>query len=189
MYNQFIQHANATSNIYYVVGSGPLSIAYPPETFSNTWYSGCGNITAYLVEYDKALAKLKTDEIVIDTSDQEQIGKITELVFDCWLVWDEIQFVPDPFIMTIQFFGSLDEIDALLSSQAGEGTNLEDSSHLDSILVDFEQASFEIAGTSPIITFNIREAVDLEFELGVLVYVSPSEDFEYQVKIQQDESS
>ena len=91
--------------------------------------------------------------------------------------------------MTIQFFGSLDEIDALLSSQAGEGTNLEDSSHLDSILVDFEQASFEIAGTSPIITFNIREAVDLEFELGVLVYVSPSEDFEYQVKIQQDESS
>ena len=112
-------------------------------------------------------------------------------MFDCWLVWDNIQIVPDPFIMTIQFVGSLDEIDAL-SSQAG-GTSLEDISHLDTILKSFEYASFEIAGAAPSITLNIEEAqtaqADLEYELGVLVYASPSEDYVYQVRIQQDESS
>ena len=91
--------------------------------------------------------------------------------------------------MTIQFFGSLDEIDAL--SQAG-GTSLEDLSHLDSILESFENASFEIVGASPSITLDIEEArtsqKNWEYELGVLVYASPSED-EYQVRIQQDVSS
>ena len=110
-------------------------------------------------------------------------------MFDCWLVWDDIQIVPDPFIMTIYFFGSLDEIDAL--SQAG-GTSLEDLSHLDSILGSFENAFFDIAGASPSLTLAIEETQtsqnNWEYELGVLVYASPSED-EYQVRIQQDESS
>ena len=73
-----------------MVGSGPLSIPYPPETFSNSWDYGCGNITAVLVEYDRYVAKLKSDEIVISTDDEKYAGKTSELVFDCFLIWDDI---------------------------------------------------------------------------------------------------
>ena len=69
-YNEFIRHANATQDFEYEIGSGPLSLAYPPETFSNTWYSGCGKISAKLIDYDRTLATLKTDEIVIESSDE-----------------------------------------------------------------------------------------------------------------------
>lgn len=89
-YNEFIQHANATSTITYVVGSGPLSIPYPPETFTNTWSTGCGNITASLIDYDASLARLYSDEIVVETSDESQIGQTSDLVYECSLDWDGI---------------------------------------------------------------------------------------------------
>ena len=89
-YNEFIQHANATSTITYVVGSGPLSISYPPETFVNTWSTGCGNITASLIDYDASLARLYSDEIVVETSDESQIGQTSDLVYECSLDWDGI---------------------------------------------------------------------------------------------------
>ena len=47
-------------------------------------------------------------------------------------------------------------------------------------------------GAFPSITLDLKEAQtsqkNLEYELGKLVYASPSED-EYQIRIQQDESS
>ena len=74
-------HANATSDIDYEVGNGPLHIPYPPSTFSNTWSSGCGNITARLVEYNQTLATLYDDEIVVDIADESYIGERSDLVF------------------------------------------------------------------------------------------------------------
>ena len=64
----------------------------------------------------------------------------------------------------------------------------------ESILEDgLESAYFEILGASPSITVDFSEAevalsTELEYELGQLIYSSPSEDG-YQVTIQQDESS
>ena len=76
--------------VSYLIGSGPLSISLPPETLVNTWDIGCGKITAELESYDSSLARLYADEIVIETAEERYIGKTSELVFTCYLIWDEV---------------------------------------------------------------------------------------------------
>ena len=74
MYNNFVLVAEEPTVLEYLIGSGPMSIPYPPEdSFKATWLA-CGNVTASLIDYNESLATLYDTEIVIQTDDVEMIG-------------------------------------------------------------------------------------------------------------------
>ena len=87
--NNIVQHVDAITEITYVVGTGTLSIPYPPETYYNTWNWACGDITTTLIDYDRTLVTLYDTRIEIEASSAWHIGKTSNLVFESWLVWDD----------------------------------------------------------------------------------------------------